>query len=112
MKSPKRSILMDPFAMKKVVDLARLGLSTKEISRRTGFSEHQVHYRLHTHKEVAQLDQGLRQAWREGNNPIVDQILQDNQRIMQLDWERRFLHRVLIVSPKPIKVQVGSDECD
>lgn len=105
-KQDKRVILMDTATMEEVVNLARWGVSTQEISRRTGISKGQVSYRIRTHKDVTGLEQGLRASWRQGNNPLLDQVMADHRDVMRLEWERKFLAKVIIPKqPEMVKVK-------
>lgn len=102
----KRAILMDLGTMSDAIDLATVGLSTQEISRRTGLSQGQIQYRLRTHKQVTDMERGLRAQWRSGDSPILDRILHDYHSVLRMDWERKFLPRIIEIKSKPVRVPV------
>lgn len=101
---------IEPF--KRAVALARLGIGTKEISRRTKLTECQVVYRKGVYKKEMRFEAGLSTLWRNGQNPILDVMLSDATAIMEQEFEREFLPQIVVPElkfskmkePKPPKV--------
>lgn len=99
MKHTKRTIVIDSAQFAQVIHLASLGITTKEIAWRVGLSESQVSYRIGIHRLVVGLDEGLRHAWRWGNSPWFERVVNDTAAIAEKEFERKFLRQVVVINP-------------
>ncbi len=88
-----------------LLNMARLGLTNREICRETGYSDSQVTYALHKAKLSAEMDQGFRMRWRYGNDPLMPRILRDYSAIMVKDIERDICPRIVHPTPKTVRIK-------
>jgi hypothetical protein len=88
-----------------LLNMARIGLSTKEIMRVTGYTSSQVSYALHKAKVCAEMDQGFRVRWRCGNDPLVDRVLRDYAAIMVREIKRDVCPKIVHPTPETVKVK-------
>lgn len=102
MKKGKRKILMELDTFQDSVILAGIRMSNREIAGKTGLTSGQITYRLHTYKKETGMTHTVRQGWNL-SNPLVQRILRDHRGIMELEFQRKFLARV--VHPTPVIVQ-------
>lgn len=88
-----------------VLNMARIGMCTREIMRVTGYTECQVTYALHKAKVTAEMEQGFRMRWRWGNDPLAERILRDYSAIMVREIERKIVPRIQHPTPKTVKIK-------
>lgn len=88
-----------------MLNMARIGLSTKEIMRVTGYSECQVVYALHKAKVSAEMEQGFRVRWRCGNDPLTERILRDYSAIMVREIERKIVPKIQHPTPQTVRIK-------
>lgn len=88
-----------------LLNMARIGLSTREIMRVTGYTESQVTYALHKAKVCAEMDQGFRVRWRCGNDPLVDRVLKDYAAIMVKEIRRDICPKIAHLTPEVVKIK-------
>lgn len=105
MKHTKRNILMAIEPFKRAVALARLGIGTREIARRTKLTECQITYRKGVYKQEMKFEHGLSTLWRNGENPILDEMLNDATKVMEYEFEREFLPQIVIPELKFSKIK-------
>lgn len=95
MRQQQRRIVMDLDTLREAVKMARQCLTSREISRVTGLSDSAIAYRLHLVKQVAHMDQTLRQQWRSGNDPLQQRFMRDYGAVMDADFNKQFLSQVI-----------------
>lgn len=102
MKAAKRKILMDLDQVRMAIKMARVCMTSESIGNQIGLSEGQVTYRLSTHKKVTGMRETLRQRWKHGRDPLLKQFLSDYAGVMDMEFEREFLGRIVHPTPQTV----------
>lgn len=97
MRKQQRRVLIDLEKMREAVWLARMCQTNTEISRLTGLSDGRITYRLRLYKDVARMEQTLRQRWRSGSDPLLIKFFEDYGAVMNADFNKQFLSQVIHV---------------
>lgn len=101
MKRQKRKILMELEPFFQAVNAASFGVGYKAIAEQNGLTVGQVGYRLSTHKKEMKLPVSLIKRWRRGGHPMLQRILRDYSGIARIEFERKFLPRIVHPTMKP-----------
>lgn len=88
-----------------VTRMAMGGASTAKIMRKTGLTESRVNYRLAKAKREGDYSVGFRQQWRNGNNPLFDQFMDDYQAVMEAEIDDRIEPNIEHPTPEVVKVE-------
>lgn len=87
--------------------MARMRIGTEAISKRTGFSHSQITYGLNRYKVSAGMKVTLRQRWGAGNDPLIDELLQDRSMIaaMEVEIDRKVIPKIKHPTPKVVRIK-------
>lgn len=84
-KFARRSVTFESAADHEIWLRGQFGQSNSEMRRLTNQSNGQINYRLRVLKQTLGLDSSLRSRWRNGNHPLLKQILRDYRAVLLAD---------------------------
>lgn len=104
MKPRKRKVLIDTEKFFLVKVMSQCGLRAQSIAEDLHITKCQVSYRRGLYKQVMGLKHGLSTRWARGEEPLLWQLIHDQAGVQRLEWERKFLPRIIQPTPKTVSL--------
>ena len=85
--------------------MGRLGLSNALIRDKTpALSDGQINYRLRVLKDSEGIDQSIRNRWKNGDDPMMWEILEERRALMLAELRQRIVPKLKHPTPETVKV--------